>query len=236
LNYARIYGAGIKFVERFLLQNDHNLTEREAQEKARAIFKSTKGQRKVVKGERQWKGGTESHMFNVLERIASSPEPETPFLRAKLSKALVPSNDPSRKYDTSRINWVVQSSAVDFLHLLIVSMKWLMDEYQIQGRFSISIHDEVRYLVKSEDRYRASFALHLCNLYVRAFFAHRVGINDLPLSVGFFSSVEIDKVLRKDPQHDQITLSNPHGLAQGYGIPPGESVDIQTLLKKKVKL
>ena len=45
---------------------------------------------------------------------------------------------------TSRINWVVQSSAVDYLHLLLVSMQWLFEEYSINGRFCISIHDEVR--------------------------------------------------------------------------------------------
>jgi DNA polymerase I-like protein with 3'-5' exonuclease and polymerase domains len=54
-----------------------------------------------------------------------------------------------------RINWVVQSSAVDFLHLMLVSMRWLFDTYDIDGRFAISIHDEVRYLVKEEDRYRS---------------------------------------------------------------------------------
>ena len=64
-------------------------------------------------------------------------------------------------YLPSRINWVVQSSAVDYLHLLLVSMHWLMDFYNIDGRFVISIHDEVRYLVKSEDRYRAALALQV---------------------------------------------------------------------------
>ena len=44
---------------------------------------------------------------------------------------------------TSRVNWVVQSSGVDYLHLLLVCMNWLFTTYNIQGRFSISIHDEV---------------------------------------------------------------------------------------------
>ena len=35
-------------------------------------------------------------------------------------------------------------AAVDYLHLMLVSMKWLFDKYGIKGRFSISIHDEVR--------------------------------------------------------------------------------------------
>lgn len=44
---------------------------------------------------------------------------------------------------TSRVNWVVQSSAVDYLHLVLVCMKWLFTKYNIDGRFCISIHDEV---------------------------------------------------------------------------------------------
>lgn len=62
---------------------------------------------------------------------------------------------------------MVQSSAVDYLHLMLVAMRWLMEEYDIDGRFCISIHDEVRYLVKSEDRYRAALALQITNLLTR---------------------------------------------------------------------
>lgn len=39
---------------------------------------------------------------------------------------------------TSRVNWVVQSSAVDYLHLMLVCMKWLIDTYQIRCRFVLS--------------------------------------------------------------------------------------------------
>lgn len=68
---------------------------------------------------------------------------------------------------TSRVNWVVQSSAVDYLHLMLVAMKWLFEEFAIDGRFCISIHDEVRYLVREEDRYRAALALQISNLLTR---------------------------------------------------------------------
>lgn len=47
------------------------------------------------------------------------------------------------QYMTSRVNWVVQSSAVDYLHLMLVCMKWLFSSFDIDGRFCISIHDEV---------------------------------------------------------------------------------------------
>jgi len=39
------------------------------------------------------------------------------------------------QFMTSRINWVVQSSAVDYLHLMLVCMRWLFDEFNIDGRF-----------------------------------------------------------------------------------------------------
>lgn len=84
------------------------------------------------------------------------------------------------QFMTSRINWVVQSSAVDFLHLMLVCMRWLFDTYDIDGRFSISIHDEVRYLVKEEDKDRAALALHVTNLLTRSLFAYKLGMNDLP--------------------------------------------------------
>lgn len=62
---------------------------------------------------------------------------------------------------------MVQSSAVDYLHLMLVAMRWLFEEHNIDGRFCISIHDEVRYLVTSEDRYRAALALQITNLLTR---------------------------------------------------------------------
>ena len=38
------------------------------------------------------------------------------------------------QYMTSRVNWVVQSSGVDYLHLLLVSMRWLLQHYNLQVR------------------------------------------------------------------------------------------------------
>ena len=104
--------------------------------------------------------------------------------------------------------------------------------FTLQGRFVISIHDEVRYLVAEEDKYKAALALHLANLLVRAHVAASLGLNSLPASTAFFSSVDIDSVLRKEPGSDCVTPSNPLGLAVGHGIPPGEGLDIQQVLEK----
>ena len=42
------------------------------------------------------------------------------------------------------------------------------------------LSSQVRYLVSSEDRYRAALALQITNLLTRAMFAHKLGMSDLP--------------------------------------------------------
>lgn len=271
LNYARIYGAGQKFIERFLINTNHHMAPEEAKEKAKTIYKETKGVRKYYlksslsstpsndksisipinissnhetpeavpsTGKKNvrvfWDGGTESATFNKLEEIASSAKPRTPVLDCQISQALEPDQDQAQDFVTSRVNWVVQSSAVDFLHLVLVNMKWLFERLDINGRFSISIHDEVRYLVEDKDRYKAAFALQVSNLLVRSYFAYKLNMKDLPISVAFFSSVDIDKCLRKEVDMDCRSPSNPHGLEVTYKIPPGESLDVKQILKKLV--
>ena len=141
-----------------------------------------------------WSGGSESSTFNRLEQIPTNTRPRTPVLQAEISRAL-DTRLIGRNYLTSRINWVVQSSAVDFLHLLLVTTQWLFQEMKIRGRFVISIHDEVRYMVVSEDRYKAALALHLANLLVRSEVCAQLGLTSVPASCAFFSSVDIDKVI-----------------------------------------
>lgn len=177
----------------------------------------------------EWIGGSESAMFNRLEEIAGSSEPVTPFLNARLSRALEGQQVDVDKYLPTKINWVVQSGAVDFLHLMLVSMRWLMRD---NARFCLSFHDEIRYLVSSKFKYNAALAMHITNLLTRSFCSSRLGLKDLPMSVAFFTSVEVDTVLRKDANLDCKTPSNPHGLEAGYEIAPGESLDIWKAIEK----
>lgn len=118
----------------------------------------------------RWEGGTESAMFNRLEEIAGSDAPVTPFLGCRLSRALEPQEGTEERFLPTRINWVVQSGAVDFLHLMLVSMRWLMGN---RVRFCLSFHDEVRYLVEDRYAHRAALAMHVTNLLTRAFCVSR---------------------------------------------------------------
>ncbi|EYB88112.1 hypothetical protein Y032_0252g225 [Ancylostoma ceylanicum] len=180
---------------------------------------------------RLFSGGYESATFNFLEMQTHRDVLRTPVLDCRLSDSLsaLPEGTPDRdqfaaKYKRSVMNWLVQSSAVDFLHLLLVCMEWLCSEYSIHARFVISIHDEVRYLCSEDDAPRLGLALMLSNMYVRSFISCKMGIEQLPLSVAFFSQVDCDKVLRKE-------VNTPCFAADGTPLPNGVSWTISDLLQ-----
>jgi DNA polymerase gamma 1 len=158
--------------------------------------------------------------------MAEQDLPRTPVLGATITEALKKGNLGKSNFLTSRVNWTIQSSGVDYLHLLIVSMNYLIRRYDIKARLAITIHDEIRYLVKEEDRYRAALALQISNLWTRAMFCQQLGIDNVPQSCAFFSLIDIDHVLRKEVDLDCVTPSHP------TAIPSGEAIDIYDLLKK----
>ncbi|CAE6512914.1 unnamed protein product [Rhizoctonia solani] len=231
-NYSRIYGAGVNHAVLLLLQNNASMKQDTAMALAKNLYASTKGKSTystTMFGRKFWYGGTESYLFNKLEQIATSDDPRTPALgcgvTSALSKKYLP-KDSGGDYMTSRINWVVQSSGVDYLHMLIVAIDYLIQTYDIKARYLISIHDEVRYLAKDEDKYRLALALQVANLWTRCMFAYKLGFDNLPQGVAFFSAVDIDKYLRKEVDMICVTPSQPTPL------PPGESLDIGQILEK----
>lgn len=228
-NYGRIYGAGLKFAAQLLRQFNPSLSDNDTIKTATKLYAATKGQqseRRLLYKRRFWRGGTESFVFNKLEEFAEQRRPRTPVLGATITEALMSSYVNKGGFLTSRINWAIQSSGVDYLHLLIVAMDYLIRRFNIDARVAITVHDEIRYLVKSEDKYRAAMALQVANIWTRCMFAQQIGIEDLPQSCAFFSAVDIDHVLRKEVDMPCITPSHK------TSIPPGESIDIQQLLAK----
>ena len=228
-NYGRIYGAGLKFAATLLRQFNSGLSEKETNDIASKLYKETKGtrtKRKVLSTSSFWRGGTESFVFNKLEEFAEQERPRTPVLGAGITEALMRRFINQGSFMTSRINWAIQSSGVDYLHLLIISMDYLIRRFSLDARLAITVHDEIRYLVKEEDRYRAAMALQVSNVWTRAMFSQQMGIDDLPQACAFFSQVDIDHVLRKEVDMDCVTPSHPNK------IPHGESLDIHQLLKK----
>lgn len=226
-NYGRIYGAGVKFATRLLKQCNASLSDAEAEEKAVKLYEQTKGQVSHSKLflRRMYHGGTESVMFNALESIAYQENPKTPTLGASITDALTQRYLNKNNYLTSRINWTIQSSGVDYLHLLIVSMEYLIEKFKLDARLMITVHDEVRYFVREDQKLLCALLLQISNLWTRAMFCEQLGIKELPQSCAFFSEVDIDFVLRKEVGMECITPSHAEPIA------PGESYDIVGLLK-----
>lgn len=229
-NYGRIYGAGVKFATTLLKRFNPNFTDEECKVRAENLYAETKGSdgKFYINKERHklWYGGSESVLFNELERIAQHDHPKTPILGASITRALMAKYLNVNSFLPSRVNWAIQSSGVDYLHLLCVSMNYLLKKYSIKARLCLSVHDEIRYLVKVEDKYRAAMALQISNIWTRAIFSENLGMKDLPQSCAFFSAVDIDHVLRKEVDMDCVTPSNPNPIS------PGKSLDILELLSK----
>ncbi|QPG74169.1 hypothetical protein FOA43_001493 [Brettanomyces nanus] len=225
-NYGRIYGAGAEFATTLLKKFNPSLSDSEAVITARKLYASTKGKSNVLKGQRIWYGGSESVVFNRLERIAEQDDPKTPVLSAGITAALQRKNLNSNTFLPSRLNWAIQSSGVDYLHLMLVSVEYLSRIYKIPARLCLTVHDEIRYIAKWEDRYRLGILLQIANLWTRGMFCHQVGIDDVPQGCAFFSSVDFDHVIRKEVNMDCITPSNEKPILHG------ESLDIYELLKK----
>ncbi|KAI9313067.1 DNA polymerase family A-domain-containing protein, partial [Dichotomocladium elegans] len=217
-NYARIYGAGVKYAASLMLQYSQGMDPETAKDRALELYAKTKGEKEHShknKFKRTfWHGGSESYMFNALEEIALSTEPRTPVLGCAITDALKPRYT-GPNFLTSRVNWVVQSSGVDYLHLLIVSMAHLIERYQIDARFMLSVHDEVRYLSSEKDQHRTALALQVANIWTRALFSYKLGLASLPQSVAFFSAVDIDHVLRKEPSMTCLTPSHEEKIEEG---------------------
>jgi DNA polymerase gamma 1 len=103
-NYARIYGSGVKFSAQLLARCNPDLSREEAMQRAKDLYAKTKGGHYFpAKRKRSglpssfaflnssfWHGGSESYMFNSLEKIAMAEDPRTPVLGCQLPESLIP--------------------------------------------------------------------------------------------------------------------------------------------------
>ncbi|KAF8329963.1 DNA polymerase family A-domain-containing protein [Amanita rubescens] len=196
LKYSRIYGGGMKYAV-LLLQANAGMSISEAKKLAENLYASAKGRnahRSSMFDRTFWFGGSESFVFNKLGEILNSEKPRTSALGCgvmyALSKEYLP-NEFGSDYMPSRINWIVQSSGVDHLDMLIVSIEYLIERYRIRARYLISVHDKLRYLVKEEDKYRAALTL-ICGRE-RCLYTYMLSMDDLPQGVAFFSAVDVTR-------------------------------------------
>jgi len=213
------------------IQADVMLRDSEKGEVLDAIYKLVPSSRRTVQDiedlfdepRRVLTDGIESELFNYLMLTAAEDQPTTPVLGGNLLMPLLNQLAPS--HTTTRCNWLIQSSAVDFLHLFLANMDFLVEKYGINAHYSLSIHDMIQFISSKEDKYRTALAFQLAHLYTRAYFSLKCGLPQLPQNVAFFSSVEIDRSMRKDKDISWNTIF--------YGENPGpaESLDISRIIE-----
>lgn len=225
--YGAIYGQGKTGDMNGLLKNIPGITVEEAKANSELFIAKFKGQRKNYRNfdggaTYEYAGGLASDSFNVMEKIADSRVPRTPLLGNVLSDALRGIKD----FKPSRVNWVIQSSGVDFRDMLVLLVKHFYNKLGVDGRILMTIHDELRTMVKIGDEMKAAYALQLAHLYVRSAFIDALSLDCIPAGVAWFSAVDIDGYcLRKDPEDPQVTPSQPEGLPKGYTVSPAQLLE-----------
>ena len=68
------------------MQFNPNLSQIKAAEKSTLMYSLTKGTKSKINN--CWEGGSESEMFNSLEKIISSKSPKTPILKSSITRCL----------------------------------------------------------------------------------------------------------------------------------------------------
>jgi DNA polymerase gamma 1 len=225
--YGSLYGQGKKGATDTLVKNLLDKSVDECALLAYEFIAKMKGQVQQGTGYlgryKKYVGGLASESFNKMEAIADSKAPRTPLFGNLLSKSLAGIKD----FKPSRVNWVVQSSGVDMRDLLVLLTRHFFKQLGVEGRIMITIHDEIRTIVKDDSVTKAVHALQLAHLYSRAAFIDCLGLDCIPSGIAWFSAVDIDKYcLRKDPSDPQITPSQPEGIPKGYTVDPGQLLDL----------
>jgi DNA polymerase gamma 1 len=217
--YGLIYGLGLPGLKDALMSAKKDAKPEELEALAKFIMVAAKGQYNREYG--CYIGGLASETFNELRRIGSHKRPRSPVLRAAMTRALAGIKD----YGTSRTNWAVQTSGVDFRDLLVVFMEYLITREGLDARFMICIHDEVRYLCANHDTHRLAYLLQIAHLYVRAKITQALGFEHLPIGSSWFPEVDVDQYLRKESSMPCLTPTQTKALDPGYALTPRATLD-----------
>lgn len=223
--YGLVYGLGLKGVTDYIAKSNPLMHRSECEAMAKTLLNLVKGYKS--KHTNSFVGGLGSESFNVMDEIADSDSPTTPILKARMSKALAGQED----FKTTRTNWTIQSSGADFRDLLVLYTRYCFEQLGVRGRLLLTIHDEIRTIVVTEDANKAAYALQLAHLLTRAYFTDALGLDCIPAGVAWFPEIDTDLFLRKDPFADQITPSQPEALPPGSVFAPS---DLKEYLSKNL--
>lgn len=205
--YAMLYGSGAKTLANTIRRGNKSISMDDAMILAKKLIEVKKG-KKQSKYDMEFFGGTDSHAYNEMTRIANMQIPINPLSRTKMSTALRPSNVGNEFY-TMRQNWCIQSTGTAMLHAFITGMEYLIKKYNLNAKFCISIHDSITYLCKESDAEFLTACYQVAHAWSWAWLRSNYDLYELPAAATWFSSVEIDNIMRKSATTDVVTISNP---------------------------
>lgn len=206
-NYGMQYGSGVKTLAATIRKGNKSIPLDVAQAMAKTLIAKKKG-RKADKNSSILIGGSDSHAYNEMARIANQMIPTNPLSGTRMSTAFRPQSV-GKDYFTTRNNWVIQSTGSAMLHAFLTAMEHLTRRYNVRARFCMSVHDSVLYMCREEDADLVSALYQVAHLWSWSWLRYNYGICEMPHANAWFSSIEVDKIFRKSATASTVTVSQP---------------------------
>ena len=177
--------------------------------------------------------GTDSDLFNYMEDLVTSERPRLAALKTLISRALwsefcdsidSDTGRENKEFYTGRANWLIQGCAAEMLDASLVAIKWLGQKYDVYFRYVLSIHDDIRYLTKPEQRKKCAMIYQITHIWVWSLLHYGLDMCEMPLAGAFLSGVEFDSRLRKSPKECTTSISH-----DGSNEPEGITLTIEDL-------
>lgn len=221
-NYGMLYGCGAKTLANTIRKGNKNIPMKEAIEMGKKLIKIKKGE-KASRLSQNLIGGSDSYAYNEMARIANMTCPINPLSGTKMSTAFRPSSV-GTDFWTMRNNWCIQSTGSAMLHAFMTAMEWLIDKYELEAEFCMSVHDSILYLCPEAQAEKVAALFQVAHAWCWAWMRYNYGIYELPVANAWLSSIEIDKIFRKSADSSTRTVSQQK--VEG----DGRSVTIQDLV------
>jgi DNA polymerase gamma 1 len=236
LNFLMLFFGGLRGLFEAIKTARPDLADDSAKTLANKALTLRRGKRD--RGTGLFSGGTDSHAYNYMLKMAETPENRTILGKSAISKPLQKTYC-DKEFMPSRCNRGIQSAGVDILHVFVSLLEYFIGIYNVEGKFLISIHDETWTMAKEEHAFKMSWIFQLCHMLVWSIFFEAYGFQTIPFNYLFFSSVNIDKVLRKEVNNVTVKVEDEwiyQGLKtasnEGPEVQPGKSSKVTKLMEQ----
>lgn len=230
LNFLCAYSGGKKALSEKLQLNHREWTK----DFCDALAEKTLSLKKGLKKGNYYFNGTDSDLFNYMEDLVTQKRPRLAALNTLISRALwseycdtihAETGRQIKEFYTGRANWLIQGCAAEMLDASLVAIKWLGRKYEILFRYILSIHDDLRYLTKPEQRKKCAMIYQIAHIWAWSLLHYGLDMCEMPLAGAFLSGVEFDYRLRKSPKEKTSSISH-----DGSQEPEGITLTIEDLI------